>query len=123
MTEQTIRETVSRYEVRMLNERRPQNRTVVLAFYAEVPGCLVEGPNREATLRELDQMIVPFLQGVLADGGAIPAPRRDGAPQTTVVIATGIRVTPPPTVTPSPNEGVSETGRPVGELTLIGAAA
>lgn len=48
--------------------------SVYLALYDEVPGCMTEGPTREAAIAELEAFIVPFLQDVERSGGKVPGP-------------------------------------------------
>lgn len=50
-----------------------------LAFYREVPYCLAEGPTIEAARSELKYIIIPFLSGILKDGGSLPVPMAGGS--------------------------------------------
>ncbi|MBW7935211.1 MAG: hypothetical protein H3C62_16710 [Gemmatimonadaceae bacterium] len=76
MTETEIARVVEDYELVAVKERRPtpDGRAIFYAMFREVPECLTEGPTREAAIADLQLMIVPFLSGVIADGGSLPVP-------------------------------------------------
>jgi hypothetical protein len=74
MTEQEVRAVVGRYEARVKEDQRADGSAVFLAWYAEVPTCIAEAPNRAAALDELDAIIVAYLQTVMADGVSLPVP-------------------------------------------------
>ncbi len=74
MSEEELRAIIARYALRGHEERRANGEPVYLAWYFEVPNCLAEASNRDAALRELDGIIVPYLQTVMADGAELPVP-------------------------------------------------
>lgn len=69
-----ILEALSRYELRLREERRPDGSSVHLAWYAEAPGCLVESDTREGALAELQALIVGFLADIMKVAGILPIP-------------------------------------------------
>lgn len=72
LSDNELREVVKRYELRHREEPRANRPPLHLAWYAELPGCLVESDSRDGALSELDTLVVPFLQGILQDGGKVP---------------------------------------------------
>lgn len=74
MTDKDLAEVIARYDLRIRRETRPDGSPLYLAWYAEVPGCLVEAAGRTEVLLELDAVIVPFLRGMIEDGADLPVP-------------------------------------------------
>lgn len=72
MSRDQIKNSIQRYQ---LNVRQDSGNTgLFLAWYDELPGCMVEGPDRAAALEELDLQVVGFVEGIIGDGGKLPIP-------------------------------------------------
>lgn len=80
-----LREIVERYHRIEKEEKRGDGSRTFVAWYAEVPGCMVEALSHDEALEELDALIGPFLEQIQADGGAVPAPLPDQPMVRTVV--------------------------------------
>lgn len=74
MTEDALRGLAQRYALRRGHDATAPREVAFYAYYAEVPGCLAQGSTAQGALAELDALFVPFMQLVLADGGAAPVP-------------------------------------------------
>jgi len=49
------------------------------AYAPDLPGCVATGATREETLREMETAIAFHLEGMRAEGVAIPAPEAEVA--------------------------------------------
>lgn len=72
MTREEIVTTLQRYQLNATQD--PGGTELFLAWYSELPGCMVEAPDRDAALAELDFQAVPFVERILSDGGRLPLP-------------------------------------------------
>lgn len=76
MTIDQVHEALRRYQQQSTETRRG-GKSVFVAWFSEIPNCLVEAEDRAGAIAELERLAPGYLMRLQGDGAEIPIPIQD----------------------------------------------
>ena len=64
------------YTVKLYPDQANDGSVLYVAEVRELPGCLAQGETRREAIRELDSVLIDYIQSILEDGLDVPPPAR-----------------------------------------------